>query len=280
LVGKDYTPIDQFISGQVFDADLGLLGVGTMYGARIGQVALGFGGFEIAFITPDSPDIDAVTPAGLVATGGDVDEYLPKIEAKYEMTMDAFNWAVRGGFQTYTIQDVVGTGGTNDVDVTSYIVGADAGFNFGPAYVKGSASYGQNVGNANWNLPGENYGHGAEGAVDADGNPDSQMMTGYAYWDGDDSTKDTNTIMAALVAGFKMTDMLTFEVGGGWRRDEFDVNGLDDTDVYAIYGQAVVGLAPGVWIIPEAGYFDYGDDILGNDAGSRWYAGAKWQIDF
>ena len=63
-------------------------------------------------------------------------------------------------------------------------------------------------------------------------------------------------------------------------KDAFDASGLDDTDVYAIYGQAVVGLAPGVWIIPEAGYFDYGDDMVGNDAGSRWYAGAKWQIDF
>ncbi len=51
-VGKDYTPVDQFISGQVFDGDLGLLGVGTQYGGRHGQIALGFGGFEIALINP------------------------------------------------------------------------------------------------------------------------------------------------------------------------------------------------------------------------------------
>jgi hypothetical protein len=28
------------------------------------------------------------------------------------------------------------------------------------------------------------------------------------------------------------------------------------------------------------GYFDFMDDNAGNDEGYRWYAGAKWQIDF
>ena len=74
-VGKDYTPISQFISGQVFDADLGLLGYGTMYGARIGQIALGFGGFEIAFITPNSQEVTNFSEVGGVivetSSGGD-----------------------------------------------------------------------------------------------------------------------------------------------------------------------------------------------------------------
>jgi hypothetical protein len=280
-VGKDYTPITRFISGQVFDADLDLLGIGSMYGARMGQVTVGFGGFEVAFITPDTPDIDNLSSTlGATATGGNTNRYLPKIEAKYEMTMDAFDWGIRGGFQWYQISDVVpiGGGSSKDLDIYSYIIGADAGFNFGPAYVKGQVSYGQNVGNANWNLPGENYGHGNESAVT--GTNTSDLMTGFAYWNGNSTVKNTNTTMAALVAGFKMTDMLTFEAGGGWRRDSFDLSGLDDTDVYAVYGQAVIGMAPGVWLVPEVGYFKYGDDVLGNDAGSRWYAGAKWQIDF
>jgi hypothetical protein len=267
-VGKDYTPLAQFISGQVFDGDLGLLGYGTTYGNRVGQIAVGFGGFEIAFITPNSGDI---SDANGVSTGGDVDEYFPKVEAKFEMTMDAFNWAIRGGFQTYTISEVVPIGGTgtNDIDVTSWTVTADAGLNIGPAYVKGAVSYGQNVGNANWDLPGNTYGHG-----------DSQFVTGNATWDGDDGTDDTDTWMACLVAGFKVSDALTLEAGGGWRNDNPDFEGADDTNVWVTYGQAVISLAPGVWIIPEAGYYDFGDDDFGDDAGSRWYAGAKWQIDF
>jgi hypothetical protein len=39
-------------------------------------------------------------------------------------------------------------------------------------------------------------------------------------------------------------------------------------------------MAPGVYLVPEAGYYDYQDDIYGQDEGYEWYAGAKWQIDF
>ena len=38
--------------------------------------------------------------------------------------------------------------------------------------------------------------------------------------------------------------------------------------------------APGVYLIPEVGDYDYMDDVAGNDQGYQWYAGAKWQIDF
>ena len=68
-VGKDYTPLDQFISGQVFDEDWGLVGQGFMYARRPGQVALSFGGFEVALITPRSDTI-ATAAVGAGAAGG------------------------------------------------------------------------------------------------------------------------------------------------------------------------------------------------------------------
>jgi hypothetical protein len=59
------------------------------------------------------------------------------------------------------------------------------------------------------------------------------------------------------------------------------VSGQDEIEAYNIYGQAVITLAPGVFLIPEVGYFDFGDDLQDDeDRGSQWYAGAKWQIDF
>jgi hypothetical protein len=277
-VGKDYTPVTQFISGQVFDNDLALQGYGVIWGDRMPQIALTFGGFEIAFVTPKSQDIiDPTLPANGTATGatgGDIDEWFPKVEAKYSMTMDAFNWAIRGGFQAYTIDDVVKTNGsTTDIDVTSWIIGADAGFNFGPAYVKGAVSYGQNVGDADWNVK---VTTGTQG--------------GFAEWDGNDGTNDVDTFMASLVAGFKMSDMLTFEAGAGYRNDDcgdFSNGYDDDNDLFAIYGQAVVTLAKGVYVIPEVGYYDYMNsnvkNLYGpgeNYEGYQWYAGAKWQIDF
>ena len=44
--------------------------------------------------------------------------------------------------------------------------------------------------------------------------------------------------------------------------------------------QALITMAPGVYLCPEVGYIDYMDNFAGNDEGYRWYAGAKWQIDF
>jgi len=260
-VGKDYTPVSQFISGQVFDGDLGLLGIGTMYGSRLGQIALSFGGFTVALITPQVGQIsDPGTPGA--TTTGDVQRYVPKAEASWGMAFDTWNFGIQGGAQTYTIKDVTSltNGDQNDIDVTSYELGATAGVNFGPAYVKGSGAYGQNWSQANWAVTG--YG------------------TSAAYWDGDDSTDDTTSWMATLVAGLKVSDMLSFEAGFGYRVDDPDVNGADKQKQYGLYGQAVIVLAPGVYIIPEVGYFDKGDDFSGDDAGNRVYAGGKWQIDF
>jgi hypothetical protein len=261
-VGKDYTPISQFISGQVFDEDWGLVGQGFMYARRPGQVALSFGGFEVALITPRS---DTISTSGAGAAGGafgsgDIDEYLPKIEASYGMAFDAFNFAIRGGAQTYKVEDVVSLvdGSTNDIDVTSYAIGADAGFNFGPAYIGGAVSYTVNGGNASW-------------------------LAGAATFDGDDDVEDVNTIQAGLVGKLKVSDMLTFEVGGGWRQDDPDdaPSGRDEkTTTWAVYGQSVIALAPGVYLIPEIGYYDKGDSAADVDQGDLWYAGAKWQIDF
>jgi hypothetical protein len=285
-VGKDYTPVSQFISGQVYDGDLGLLGIGTQYGNREAQVAFGFGGFEIALIQPVSGYIEGLgassetafigtstTNGGTdyrvnetteTAANGDVQEMLPKIEAKWGMSFDAFNFNLMGGFNYYSIKDVVSQkdGKKNDIEVTSYTIGGDAGFNFGPGYVKGSVAYGQNWDDAAWALGG-NHNQGSP-----------------AVWDGDDGTKDTTSWMAALVAGLKVSDALSFEAGFGYRVDDPDVNGADKSKPWGLYAQSVIVLAPGVYVIPEVGYFDGDKTFEGDDATTTFYLGGKWQIDF
>ena len=248
-VGKDYSPTSQFISGQVFDGDLGLLGIGTGYSSRNGQIALSFGGFEVALIDTGS--------AGIIRgmTTGDVDEYLPKIEAGWGMAFDTWNFNIQGGYQWYEIEKA---GAANeDVDVTSYTIGADAGVNFGPLYVKGAFTWGTNWANAGWHI--STYG---------------------ASYDGDDDTDDVDSWQGALVAGFKFTDQLTFEGGFGYRNDDSDAPGEDEYEQYSYYVQAVISLAPGVWMIPEVGYYDLDDDIGDEVDGDQLYVGAKWQIDF
>ena len=291
-VGKDYTPVSQFISGQVFDGDLGLLGIGTQYGGRRGQVAFSFGNFQVALIDPEVSRlegmVDVVTGEAAIVTGaggitttqiaiatdptGDLDKIIPKIEAGWGMSFDSWNFNLMGGFQYYCIEDVeaLDNSGSDDVSVVSYTVGGDIGFNFGPGYVKAALSYGQNIGSANWGVP------SAAGGTSGTG--------GFALWDGDDDTDDVNTFMGALVGGLKVSDMLSFEGGFGIRSDKTDDSdgpaNTKDTTPWAAYIQSVIALAPGVYIIPEVGYYDYDNNADADDAGSLFYLGGKWQINF
>jgi hypothetical protein len=269
-VGKDYTPTSQFISGQVFDADLGLLGIGTNYGNRVGQVAFGFGGFEIALITVDTREVETQFVVGGVTfdiSAGDVDKYLPKLEAKYGMSLDTWSFNVMGGYNWFKVEDVVSSedGKKNDIDVNSWIVGGDVGFNFGPGYVKAALSYGQNIGTAGWSLPG------------------NRNQAGYAEWDGDDDTEDVDTFQGALVGGMKVNDMLSFEAGFGYRQDDPDSDyplGDEKSKQWAAYVQSVIALYPGVYVIPEVGYFDGDKTFADTDATTTFYLGGKWQINF
>jgi len=286
-VGKDYTPVSQFISGQVFDGDLGLLGLGTFYGSRFGQIAFEFGNFEIALVTPNTGLVKGLTESTSVVIGtiggrgidaavttsanGDVDEILPKIEAGWGMSFDAWNFGLMGGFQYYSVEDVQSslTGqGTDDLDVTSWTLGGDIGFNFGPGYVKAALSYGSNIGNAGWSIPG-----GVNGRA-------GTYQGGLAVWDGDDDTNDTTTFQGALVGGLKVSDMLSFEGGFGYRSDITDGSSDRDTKPWEAYVQSVIALAPGVYVIPEVGYYDFDNSASGAEAGSLFYLGGKWQINF
>ena len=269
-VGKDYTPVSQFISGQVFDADLGLLGVGTQYGNRVGQIAFGFGGFDIALMTVDTRNVATEFVVGGLTfdiSAGDVDKYLPKVEASYGMSFDSWSFGLQGGFNWFEVQDVVSSkdGKKNDIDVTSYTIGGDVGFNFGPGYVKSAVSYGQNIGTAGWGIPG------------------NRNQAGYAQWDGDDDTENVKTFQGALVGGLKMSDMFSFEGGIGYRMDDPDSNyplGDEKNKSVSVYLQSVIALAPGVYVIPEVGYFDGDKTFADTDATSTFYLGGKWQINF
>ena len=85
---------------------------------------------------------------------------------------------------------------------------------------------------------------------------------------------DIETTMAALVAGWKFTDMVSIEAGWGYREDSPDGSGFQDQTTWNAYVQLPLVLAPGVYVIPEFGYYDSGDtfvDQANDDAGSQWY---------
>jgi hypothetical protein len=245
LIGKTYGPVNQFHSGRVFDSDGNLLGTGFLYGGRPAMIQLGFSMFKIALIQPKTDN----APTTLAAT--DVDEVLPKLEASFNFSTDAFFVNAYLGFQTY---DLEGGTGVSDVSIDSTVIGADAGLNFGPAYVKFGVSQLTNGGNARW-------AGGSVATVDAVGT----------------DVDDVDSLQYAVVVGVKAGDTVTIEGGYGFRKHEFDAPATRDDEATGLYVQAVLQVAPGVFIIPEVGV----DDKTGaDDKGDLTYFGAKWQINF
>lgn len=255
-VGKDYSPVSRFISGQVFDDDNGLLGNGNFYGRRPAMLGLTLGAFDIALLT------NALETTGIAPAGSDPDWNLPKLEASYLMKFGTFDLRPFGGVQYFKV-DQGASALTDDLDIWSYVIGIDSMINIGAFYIAPQIAYGQNWANAGW-------GNGRWGATYA-----------RASLNGTDDTNDAKSLSAMLVAGLKFTDTLQFEAGIGYRNDDADVSGVDDAVAWETYLQAVITLAKGVYLVPEIGYIDFGDDPVDDDnVGYRWYAGAKWQINF
>jgi len=175
---------------------------------------------------------------------------------------------------TNTVTDV-----TRQLDdtVTSYMFGAGADLNFGPMYVKPQVSWYKNGASAGWLNANLGLGNPINPLT---GDPISQVP----FVTSDGTIVDQDSLMAMLALGFKPTESLGLELGGGYLRTKDDND--NKNNYYELYLQAVWSLANGVYLVPEVGYRDYGDLETGSgllpdvDLGNLWYAGAKWQIDF
>jgi hypothetical protein len=259
-VGKDTGPLTQYLSGTVFDFDNQLQGIGAGYDFRPGMIALLIGGLQLAFVTPYTQTDFNGTAAGV---GGDVDQWLPKLEARFDLKLDVLSVGVMGGFQTYRLDNP--TVGTNpdEFDVNSWLLGGEVRLPIGAFYLNAAANIGQNWTSANWNNRGYTNNANAGAIINRDG----------------DGTENCFSWQGLLVAGLKISEAVTFEAGGGYRSDDQDAADHRD-DAWQVYAQTLLKLAPGVYLVPEIGYLDYMDSSTGADEGYEWYAGAKWQIDF
>jgi hypothetical protein len=296
LIGQDYTPVTEFISGQAFD-DLGLIGFGAFYGSRHPQLRFTFGNFEVALVEPGG-----VT--ALTVSGGDADATLPKIEAKFKMARDNFSFHVFGGYQTYEIEaPAVGlfTGGTGkDQDVDSTVIGVGGTLNLGPLTLGAQVSQGENVGTT-W------FSYGAPGTTSFSGPQSSQaFLEGFGIGFSSQLPSviagkiyDVDTLQWFVNGIWKTSDKLSFELGIGFKEDDYDIPAsaltsigapagvsLKDDEIFTYYVNAVWEVAPGVFILPEVGIIDYEDGPISGavpkleDDGDVTYFGAKWQINF
>jgi hypothetical protein len=266
-VGKDYSPVTDFISNQWYNADNDMLGEGNFYGRRPAGLTLGIGNFELAALVPSYGSDLGTTATGINGTtGGDPDSYIPRFEAGYMLNLGAGYIKPFAGFQYYTV-DQTGLGNVVDnIDVWSYVLGVSTSWNIGAFSLGGQVSYGMN-----------------QGAVTgwATGSNPRAVSSPYLKTNGEDIA-DVYTLQAMIAPALKFTDTLRFEAGFGFRQDNADgAPGFSQKDeLWVTYLQAMITMAPGVFLCPEVGYYDYMDGRNGNAEGNMWYAGAKWQIDF
>jgi len=255
LVGQTYTPSFYVISNQTTTADISGLKMGSPYGGRLPMVQLKVGGLKIAAIKPSA----TLYVQGTSATN-ELDTSLPKLEVSYDLKVGPVGLHIWGGYNSYA-EAVTATDKEYDIDSTLY--GVAFKFAPGPFYVNGSVYMGTN--NASYGLIG-------------------YETMGAAYNSTADSIEDADNLAYLLVAGFKVSDMLTLEAGYGVLENEKTVAGTKTEDTFnGYYIQAPITLAKGMTIIPEYGKFDYDEVKVASSTtkqGDMSYFGAKWQIDF
>ena len=235
--------------------DANLLPYGGIHAGTNGMVRFSFGGFKIAFITPQ--EMAEVSPSAL-----DIDVTIPKIEAEYLLRHGPLKLKFMGGYNTYDVEFEAASGEVKELTVDSYIVGLGFQVFFGPAWVGGDVYMGENLGN---------YGLWQEGFSFAGFDTEKEDII------------DNTSVGYMMVVNFKATENLTFEAGYGWNKHKLDMSGKNEDETASYYIQAKIALAKTVWLVPEIGKVDFKDHIFdgeSTDEGDITYFGLKWEIRF
>jgi len=258
LIGQTW-PLTNFFTSSLNYTSSGLQfygGFGSV-NARIPQIRLTFGNFQVGFL---SPYVGSGTVAGYVT---DTDTELPKIELRYELPLEVVKLNFAGGWQKYTVVNA----SDQDQDVTAWSLGVEARFNFGPAYVNANMHYDQNPGN---------YDQGSR----------ASLTYSTAYMTAG-NVEDMVGYGGVLAVGFKVSDMVTLEAGYSKLDYSGDMAGGDREDSnQAYYAQVKLTMAPGVYIVPEFAVFDMEDSNGGGagtptvEEGKKTVFGIWWCINF
>lgn len=215
----------------------------------------------------------ADTTAGSPVFGYDAgtDEVIPQIQASYDIKFGPAAVKFVAGYNTYDEVYWASTGSpTTDVtySIDAWIIGGQAEANFGPLtvmwqihYAQNAAAYRQSTSGGALVLP----------AYDVTGN-------------GIQDVSEWGTFGRFI---YKMSDMVTWEVGGGYLSQTRDgtpsLDKIDDDSMF-LYLNAQIFLAKTFRFTPEIGYFDYRSRDEGPtttiEQGDQFYWGAYWRIDF
>ena len=255
MIGQNFPLYDAPASGiNYYSGGLQKWGGIGITAARASQLRLTFGDLRLAFMQTDTTQ--QWTPLGSFE---EANIRYPKIEARYDKRIDAFALSFIGGWQTYEIEDRNGTKATKNIN--SYVLGARAKANFGPAYANLALTWRQNGGN-----------YGAWTAVSKE----------TAVLQGND-LKDATAWGVVATLGWIINDKWTLEASHGTLNSKQDTSLDNEDDAMVWCLQSKITMAPGVYIIPELIYQD-NKSVTTNgvttEEGDTTVFGVFWRIDF
>jgi hypothetical protein len=266
----------------------------------IGQGRLAFGLFApgnlAAGTSGANSDLSGLSP--VAGDTGGVDQVIPQIQANYSINLGPAALMFIGGYNTYDETYYTATStDTTDYSVDSWVLGGQVEANAGPFTIMFQAHYAVN--------PIE-YRQAPPGAL---GLPKDYIGWYAKYNPVSNNIEDMDQFGFFGRLIYKMSDMVSWELGGGWAKNEQDqpvvatygggpsgdqptaytgATDKADQDVSYIYLNAQIFLAKTFRFTPEVGYFDLGNkndnsfdsQFTDVDQGTSWYAGAYWRIDF
>ena len=256
LIGQTWTLYGEkcFVSCQTYLADDSMLWF-VGYGHRRPQVRLTIEDFAIALVEPQRVGFGVDEDGDPIVGANDSEVLLPQVQLGFEKTINDIYLSAVGAFQTYDLYDPAQA--WDGETLTAWGVTVSAMFNIiDPMYINLAGFYGQNTLHL-----GDIYSrYGAE--IDGD------------------SIEDTDDYGGLLAIGTFIND-IEVQAGVGFTESDNDMWAEKD-QMMAYYINANIPISPDgrAFIMPEVGYFDFDDDRAGNDAGSEFYAGLKWQVNF
>jgi hypothetical protein len=254
MVGQNYDPYT-FIADQIspalkelggdtaVDAENYLIGYGCLWDSRQPQIKVMLD--NGLYVTAIQPETDATH---LAATQKDAS--LPKMCAGWEVKGQSLY--VNPGFAYSTFE-------ADDKDVDSWLLYLNAKMALGPADVKGSLHYGQNVGDFGlWNREEAAY---AQLDVNGTDIEDSDSYGGY--------------VQVAMPF-----DPATITLGVGYTQSENDLLGRKEDEQMSYFVQAKFPVTDKFWVVPEFSYYDQMEDAAEMEEPEAWFAGLLWRMDF
>lgn len=267
IVGQTDGAFDTDIFTQVYND--GYAGIGVADTSRAPMVKLVFGGFKVNIEAPVVGTYTAGTVGGAAGPSTtDAEFTIPQINASYTFAMNNVAIEVGGAYQRYEYKDPL-LANAVDVDVTSYVVGAQVGGVFGAFGLNAAIYAGQNAANL----------------VTVDSATDSTSTTaarteGYAYYAAN-KIYDAEVFGFALNGSYAINEMFSLTAGYGYVESTTDplagATSIDD-EAATYYINMPITLAPGVVLTPEFGVVDYEENL--NTEDNITYFGARWAISF